>query len=249
MTKDIPVWYCIPSARHDGGTLRNWRKMGYKVAVQRAPNAPILPADAFDMVISRPYESYTKAVNLLCRTVCVEWPDTLICVTGGDDIYPDPTHSPFDIQKDFIAMIRKAKLKAGQEIDADLFYGMYGVMQPTGDRWASDDTRSDRIAYSPWLGRDWILKANQGQGPLHPDYFHFYEDEHLQNAAIKQGVFWQRPDLTQYHDHWTRNGSKRPDFLIEADNQANKDKQLFERHKANGFAESFPTMSQVKNVL
>ena len=32
-------------------------------------------------------------------------------------------------------------------------------------------------------------------------YHHLYIDEELQCVAEKLGVFWQRRDLTQYHNH------------------------------------------------
>lgn len=152
-----------------------------------------------------------------------------------------------------------------------------GVMQPTGDRWGHDrnthtpqltkDGRCsqcghpkdhyrhmmgayiDRVAGSPWMGREFCLRANQGKGPLWPGYYHMGCDEELQAVATRLGVFWQRPDLIHLHQHWGRGvgdamglTANMPDFLKRANSREEwaKYKQLFLEREAAGFPGSKP---------
>jgi len=117
-------------------------------------------------------------------------------------------------------------------------------MQPTGDRWAEgqwgfQNAPIDRVAGSAWIGREFALRAYGGDGPLWPEYRHMFPDEELQCVAEKLGVFWQRRDLTQFHNHWGRNGNAAdmPTFLAEANSREHWDKYkaLFEARKAAGF--------------
>jgi hypothetical protein len=107
-------------------------------------------------------------------------------VIGGDDTEPDPNHVPEDIALDC----------------EEHFGGTFGVMQPTGDRWA--DGSIDRIAGSAWMGRDWCLTANKGAGPLYPEFQHMHVDEALKGAAEKMRVYWMRRDLVHLHRHFMR---------------------------------------------
>jgi hypothetical protein len=113
-------------------------------------------------------------------------------------------------------------------------------MQPTADSWMLDEegkSCSERVCYSPWLGRDWILQANGGRGPLWSEYWHFFVDEELQEVAKRQGVLWQRPDLIHYHNHWSRAGEKRPPHLLTKDRPEKwqQAKALFEQRRDAGF--------------
>jgi len=101
---------------------------------------------------------------------------------------------------------------------ADMF-STWGVCQPTGDRYGdSPEARKewgeergaeiDRIAGSPWMGREWCKSAYLGIGPLWPGYHHLYADEELCAVAEKLGVYWRRRDLTQYHNHPCRTDPK-----------------------------------------
>lgn len=108
----------------------------------------------------------------------------------------------------------------------------------------------DRVAGSPWMGREFCLRVNQGRGPLWPDYYHMGCDEELQAVAIRLGVFWQRPDLNQLHKHWGRakpgesmgHQSNMPDFLKRANSAEgwNTYKKLFAKREAAGFPGSEP---------
>ena len=101
----------------------------------------------------------------------------------------------------------------------------------------------DRICGSPWIGREFARRMNGGKGPLWPEFYHMFADEHLKCVAEKYGVLWQRRDLTHHHDHPRRDGVQRtPDFAgrIYGSEEWEKSKAIFERLKANNFAESEP---------
>jgi hypothetical protein len=150
----------------------------------------------------------------------------------------------------------------------------FGVMQPTGDRWGEgrcttcngvgkwngpnmrgdycDDCQGsgrsatiDRIAGSPWIGREFARRAYHGGGPLYNGFYHNFADEHLQCIARKLGVFWQRRDLTQEHRHWARlRGDWRdcPPWAKAINDPKLSDwdasKALFAKLKAGGFREA-----------
>jgi hypothetical protein len=107
---------------------------------------------------------------------------------GGDDMSPDPDHEPTVI--------------AGE--CADHFKGTFGVMQPTGDRWSNSqgEAYADKVAGSAWVGREFCERTYGGEGPFWHEYWHMCADNELLEVASKLGVFWQRPDLEHYHDHW-----------------------------------------------
>ena len=224
------VWYATPSARKNGGTHPIWKRQGYKTAIYIDTGAPV--PDCADIIIQGEYEGYPKAVNSLCRLILAQYPSTLIIVTGGDDMTPDPNRHPLDIQHEFL----------------DYFQGTFGVMQPTGDRWMTDShgkSASERICGSPWMGKEFIQRMYGGKGPICEEYYHFFEDEELQEVTLKLGVLWQRPDLTHYHDHWLRSPQSpgncshprpvRPDFLNDAKLDWPNAQQLFRTRKAAGF--------------
>ena len=81
-------------------------------------------------------------------------------------------------------------------------YSTFGIMQPTGDRWGADEPWAkalfpdapayiDRICGSPWIGREFARRMNEGAGPFHPAYRHMFADEELQCVAKRLGVLWQ----------------------------------------------------------
>jgi hypothetical protein len=127
-------------------------------------------------------------------------------------------------------------------------------MQPTGDLWGdSPQSRAkhgehrgayiDRICGSAWIGREVVEHLYDGQGPLWPEFYHMFVDEHLQCVAEKLGILWQRRDLTQHHEHWAREGGKTredcPDFLKQVTSPEHwaEAQAIFNRLKAGGFAE------------
>ncbi|MEL7473942.1 MAG: hypothetical protein AAGK04_11550 [Planctomycetota bacterium] len=184
------VWYAIPSANIDLAreTLPAWRDMGYRVAVMIDAGAPEPPADR---VIRRDsYPGWAASVNLLCRDVAPS--DTDIVVSGGDDMLPDPSKRAHEIADEF----------------REHFPDGFGVMQPHGD----DFERTRSFCGSPWLGRAWIDRAYAGLGPMPPMYFHDYADTELYWVARGLGALWERPDLVQRHEHFSRRGEAPPEF-------------------------------------
>ena len=242
----MSVWYCIPSARPASeaqACVDAWRAMGYCVAVWRDIGADLLDCD-----YSRygEYPGYARAVNALAADVLAidtacDW-----IVTGGDDVFPDKTKLAEEIAAGCSAHFRAYRTVMLHSFSQS---ETYGVMQPTGDRFA--DGSIDRIAGSPWMGREWCQRAHGGTGPLHQNFTHMHVDEALQGAAMAQGVFWQRPDLTQLHRHFMREsddinspavGKPIPAHLVKANSAAhwNESKSIFERIKRGGFAECLP---------
>lgn len=182
----MSIWLAIPSARPKGGTAQAWKDAGYKVALCRDQEDEC--RSLFDLVIARPYQGYAQSVNDLTRSVLQTDRECFWTVSGGDDNLPDPTHSP-------------------EQIAAELtghFKGTFGVMQPTGDRWA--DGSIDRICGSPWIGREFCERAYGGKGPMFSGYHHMWVDVEIQQVAIKLGCFLQRRDLVHRHEHFCRHG-------------------------------------------
>ena len=98
----------------------------------------------------------------------------------------------------------------------------FGVMQATGDRWGENEPWAraqfpdapayiDRICGSPWIGREFARRMNQGKGPFWREYFHMFADEELQCVAQRLGVLWQRRDLTHHHEHPRRSAGAHVD--------------------------------------
>ncbi len=236
-------WYCIPSARpvaEVAPVVAKWKAMGYGVALQRDDYSR---GDCFEDHIDvgdgswlchvRPYLGYAEAVNFLAAEVLRDHPEVDWIVCGGDDTYPDPNK-----HADIIAA------ECSEAFATTWNISTFGVMQPTGDRWNDGlGIIIDRIAGSPWLGREWCRRANGGRGPLWPEFQHQFVDEHLQNYAQHLGVFLQRPDLTHYHAHAQRDGmSPAPPHMAQWNTQAHwrESKAIFERLKAGNFEECKP---------
>ena len=250
----MSVWYCIPSARPASEAepiLAKWRRQGYQLAlvVDTAGDAQT-KYDMADYIISppegEPYRGYACSVNALTEMVFTTREDCDWIVTGGDDVEPDLAHTADEIAAQC----------------SEHFAGTFGIMQPTGDRF--DGGCIDRICGSPWMGREFCRRINQGKGPLWPEYRHMFVDEELQHVAIKYGVLWQRPDLIHLHHHFARastalnsgavavseggrelyGGKKqpRPAFLDEANSGAHwaKYKGIFLERKRAGFPGSEP---------
>lgn len=226
----MSVWLCIPSKRPPAvvqTVVRRWQLQGYRVALWRDERNSVLA----DLIIQdHNYPGYPQAVNHLVKTVIEMDPEAAWFVAAGDDTYPDNTHTADEIA----AMC------------SDRFSGTFGVMQPTGDRWAdAQGVIIERVAGSPWMGREWCERANRGTGPLWSSFFHMFADETLQCVAQKLGVFWQCRDVAHYHDHWARTENKQatktpmPDFLVRANSKEewDKSKAEFERLRRSGFEE------------
>jgi hypothetical protein len=212
--------------------------MGYRVCIMRdsAEDVPT-PIDAlFTPEPGSGYPGYSRAVNMMAKAVLQQDPACDWIVAAGDDTSPDPH-------------------RTADEIAAECskhFSGTFGVVQPTGDEWADFHEGKmsriiERIAGSPWLGREWCLRAYQGRGPLCELYTHCFADQELLHVAKRLGVYWERPDLTHHHDHWMRDPNNAaiqgcPPHLKEATSKAHWDKYkaMFDERKAAGFPGSEP---------
>ena len=260
----MSTWVVMPSkrpAQEAEKCLSRWREMGYRVILQRddgeASYAGFVGGDAALQV--RSYAGYAEAVNYLAHLVLENDPSCDWIVAAGDDMLPDPNKRADEIAQEcseWFGVRPDLPWDNGESISKRMHCpreSTFGVMQPTGDRdWG--DRRGpycDFVAGSPWMGREWCQRINQGKGPLWPDYFHMGVDEELQAVAIKYGVFWQRPDLIHKHMNWGRptkpgqrlvDVSEMPDFLVKANSpkEWNEYKRIFKERSEAGFPRSEP---------
>ncbi len=261
----MSVWICVPSARPVPEVrewMVKWRDMGYRVALWRDEVDDLLRPwefglpNAADKVVASPYPGYARASNELIAKVLHEEPECDWVVCGGDDVWPDPNKRAEEIAQEcsayfsynavFQSLSKSLQDRSGKGA-AEVWdtNATFGVMQPTGDRWGDDETGRrlwpdapamiDRICGSPWIGREFAQRINQGNGPFWPEYHHNWADEELQNVAIKLGVFWQRRDLTHFHDHARRQGGAWREHQKGFDADYVRMKPLFDRRKAAGF--------------
>lgn len=229
------VWLCIPSkkpAAEAQAVIDRWRARGYGTAIWR--DAGDDPVDC-DLLLTGEYPGYAKAVNALCGEVLARSPEVEWLVTGGDDTEPDPAHDPGQIAQEC----------------TEHFGGTFGIMQPTGHRWGdAGGAYIDRICGSPWMGREWCQRANQGQGPLYPGFSHMFVDDCLQAVAQKLGILWQRRDLTHLHQHWglphsgerAGKSARMPEYIKKWNTAEHwqESKALLEQLRVNGFAPCLP---------
>ena len=243
----MSVWLCMPSAHADGGTSPKWRAAGYKTAIWRDPGAPDIDCDILHVA---PYPGYYAACNALMRMAfeadqSCEW---VVC--AGDDTSPDPNKHPDAIAVEcglhFVTHCEScSRSDPYTSAPCDNQFS-FGVMQPTGDPWSDRQGRIiERIAGSPWIGKEFALRTYGGKGPYWEEYFHNGGDEELQCVAQKLGVFWQRPDLTHHHDHWCRprdgekfaHGRQVPKHLERANSPEDwaRFNRIFKPRQAHGF--------------
>lgn len=186
--------------------------MGYRTAVLIDQGAP-RPRDADLILESSPWPGYYQS---FLRLVAAIGPRADIVITGGDDITPDFKRPAEAIGREFF----------------ERFPDGFGIMQPLGD----DMPRSETICPSPWVGRGWIERAYGGRGPVWPEYIGFFGDQELKEVAEKLGVLWQRRDLIQYHDHWSRpGGPAKTEYQKRNDAYWAADEKLFYSRRAEGF--------------
>lgn len=190
--------------------------MGYRVALMRQGER--LGCDL--ALYTSTYKGYAQSINTLVKHVLVVDKRADWLVIGGDDYWPSNDHNPATVALDCFIRFRSS----------------FGVMQPTGDRYGNGYI--DTAAASAWMGREWCERMYQGRGPLCEEYAHMFTDTELQEVAQKLGVFWQRRDITQYHDHWTRKeNSTCPTYLEEVTHgETNKkDRATYLQRREAGF--------------
>jgi hypothetical protein len=192
-------------------TAKIWQEMGYDTAILTEHEIE-LPWNLNSYMHIPEWKGFPHAANQLCRYYGSLYD---IIVIGGNDLYPDQSKTAKEIEAEF----------------KDHFGGTFGIMHPTGDRYGL----IDEAAICPWIGAEYIDKAYQGEGPYCEEYYHYFCDGELQDVAIKHNAFWQRPDLSQYHDHWSRNQEQRPEHLIKAKDCHPADQRTYLNRKAQGF--------------
>lgn len=229
----MSVWFCIPSARPKAeaeSVLEQWREMGYRIALLRQGE----PVDADVSITTVQYHGWAQSINILARWVFTHDPTADWIVSGGDDTEPDQTRGAEQIAKECTAH----------------FGGTFGVMQPTGDRWAEGSI--DRICGSPWLGREFCTRMYGGKGPMFGEYMHMFGDEELHHVAARIGVLWQRRDLTQLHRHYFRtetdgvnHGAVIPPHMVAWNSRQHwfESQTLFRNRQAAGFPGHEPILA------
>ena len=239
----MSVWFCVPTCRptHEAKEcFDKWRALGYKIAILRQGE----PVDADLLIPTGEYLGWARSTNILAREVLRRDQSARWIVGGGDDYFPVP---------DLLACVISGSLEGHFENVETTHYAefvtreTFGVMQPTGDRWGdSESSRAtygadrgaqlDRIAGSPWMGREWCERSYLGNGPMWDEYHHMFADEELQEVAIAQGVFWQRRDLCQMHNHYTREpGRLAAAAEIYSSEEWTRSNRIFCERKAKGF--------------
>jgi len=215
------VWFAIPSASPENcrAVLPVWKKMGYRTAVLQNFEPGEIPADI--CVWTDKYLGWAGSVNMLCREVVPR--NCLIVVTGGDDMLPDPNHTAEQLAEQFLAR----------------FSDTFGVMQPHGDEYLA----SRRYCGSPFLGRAWIDTMYGGAGPLFGNYFHNWADNELYWVARGLDALWERPDLSHYHDHFTRSGRQQPAYWSGVKQKDLDDCLLYYARAQTGFAGHPPLLT------
>ena len=207
------VWAIWPSVNSHlaGTTLRKWRAAGYRTAILIDRGKIWESETAPDKIIyGGKWQGFPHAINNLCHQTPG---DVVVC--AGDDIYPSQEESPIMIREKFL----------------ERFPDSFGVMQPTGDRFGSIDL----CCPCPWVGRKFIEEAYKGDGPYWEGYFHYFSDEEIQNVATLLGCFQQRPEISQYHDHWQRENGQRPPHMKKALQEWKKDKHLHKARETQNF--------------
>ena len=243
----MSVWVVCPSARPVEQVAKwaaLWRERGYKIGLARDEDSPF-DDDLPDSRWLGPYPGYAIVVNRLIADIMTVDASAEWYVVAGDDIEPDAAHTAEEIAAQCEGYF--TKLHYGNEAHHAAERGplsTLGVMQPTGDRWTEDHHGSacvDRVASSAWIGREFALRVNQGNGPLWPEYTHMFVDEELQEVATRLGVFWQRRDLIHLHNHWQRpkgvtNADCPPHLLkVNTSEHWRESKEIFMRRKRAGF--------------
>lgn len=212
------VYVLIPTVlkQHALQIIEMWKAKGYKVGLFVDPGQ-----DAkCELLIRGAYPGVWNAWNALARAAVACGAD--VCVLAGDDMEPDPNHTAQEVAEAYFR-----RFPAGD-----------GVLQPCGDPQGMDDSgkpAAARICGSPWIGREWIKRAYQGNGPVDGKYNAFYADESLYHVAQKLGKLWMDPTLSQFHRHWSWGHLPRQSYHERNQRRWAEDRAMFERDLEAGF--------------
>ena len=193
------MWVCIPSKRPVEVVAEwaaAWKRQGYRVALWRDIEEYIGGRVEALIYGGVPYPGYALAVNQLVDRELHNDPDCNWIVTGGDDVFPDPNHTADEIAREcehHFSYLMMERTGQPHDICRSMPGVTFGVMQATGDRYGEQPTLPadhplrgpyiTRVCGSPWMGREFCLRVNQGRGPLWPEYTHMFVDEELQAVA------------------------------------------------------------------
>ena len=213
------VWCLIPSANPDAAAqaLGEWHAHGYFTALLLDEGADPPRGTCYDLLMTeQQWRGYPTAINRMFADV-LHLTDAKVCVAAGDDLSPDPRFSAWEL---------------GEQFERQ-FPDLFGVMQPTGDAFG----KTGEAAVSPWIGRTYAETVNGGAGPYWPEYWHLHSDEEVAEVARLQGAYWERPDVKQFHAHWSRNcrDNLTPTQRGVIVQHQEADRKLFHRRKCEGF--------------
>ena len=217
-------WVLIPTAlrTHALGHISVWYSAGYNVGLF-VDNDAYIDEDVrgySHLLVAAEYPGVWKAWNILAKAAIGL--GAQVCVLAGDDMDPDEHWSGPKIMAEYIGH----------------FPILDGVMQPCGDPQGKDANgvpAAARICGSPWVGQEWIERAYLGRGPVNSDYNAFYADEELLHYATRRGKLWMRPELVQFHHHWSFGHLPRQDYHERNQLTWQQDKDLFEARQKAGF--------------
>lgn len=222
------AWLTIPSAKpvaEAQACVDLWRSRGYKVALWRDQVDEVF----CDLKIAQKYPGYAVACNTLIQQILDIFPkdEARWFICAGDDIEPDMSKTANQIADECETFFAKFDPRGGLPFDHT-----FGVMQPTGHGHGIET-----ICGSAWIGREWVKRMYGGNGPLWHAYTHCFVDNELQEVAKLSGAFWQRPDLTHRHRHWSFEGKPMPPYLAEANSPQHWQKfmTLYQNRRAAGF--------------
>jgi len=219
------VTVLMPTANPERAALTSqaWKAKGYGMAYY--VDHGVSPWDDKAFTVQGEYEGVWDATNRLAQLMLAQRSD--VCLFAGDDMDPDPGFTAQEIGQQYLAR----------------FPDGFGVMQPCGDPQGMDASgrpAAARICGSAWFGPGWIKRSYRGKGPTDAHYHHFYGDESLYEVAQKLGVLWMRPDLTQFHRHWSWGHSQITDYQKRNQEHWEADQKLFFASKAANFPEGEP---------
>lgn len=240
------TWVCFPTAKPPDkieAALKPWKERGWRTSIWTDPATnPTFGVEEkslgggshfwidgiADLHFHGVYFGYVNSANSLgwklsygngasvVRFTPADW-----VLFAGDDMLP-PAQPPAELAHQC----------------REHFKGTFGVMQGTGDRWmidASGRPASERICGSPMAGADFIRRWNGGRGVFWREYNHFFADEEMKNVTETHGILWRRPDVMIEHNHWSKVGAPRPDYMNKAHAKWGHDEEIFRRRQAEGF--------------
>lgn len=218
----VNVFVTMPTGQkaHVDAAVDRWREQGYRMAFFVDPGPIRIKTRDDDIIVQAPYPGVWKACNALAKAAVECGAD--VCLFAGDDMDPDPNHKADEIARQYL----------------ERFPTGMGLMQPCGDpqgRDSSGKVAAARICGSAWFGIDWILKSYGGRGPTPTMYYHFFGDEELAVKGDELGLLWWRPDLVQYHRHWSWGHTQQQDYHLRAQTKWQADQATFNRRKEQGF--------------